>query len=36
VCSYISYDSVFKLSREEKLKHMNDTIVDDYSEYNEE
>jgi hypothetical protein len=36
VCSYISYDSVFQLAREKKLKHMNDTIVDDYSEYIEE
>jgi len=36
VCSYISYDSVFKLAQEKKLRHMNDTIIDDYSEYNEE
>lgn len=36
VCSYISYDSVFELAREKKLKHMNDTIVDDYSEFVEE
>lgn len=36
VCSYISYDSVLELAREKKLKHMNDTIVDDYSEFVEE
>jgi len=36
VCSYISYDSVFELSNEKKLKHMNDTIIDDYSEYIED
>jgi hypothetical protein len=36
VCSYISYDSVFELAREKKLKHMNDTIIDEYSEYVEE
>jgi hypothetical protein len=36
VCSYISYDSVFELAREKMLKHMNDTIVDDYSEFAEE
>jgi hypothetical protein len=36
VCSYISYDSVFELAQEKKLKHMNDTIVDDYSEFVEE
>jgi hypothetical protein len=36
VCSYISYDSIFELAREKKLKHMNDTIVDDYSEFVEE
>ena len=36
VCSYISYDSIFELAQEKKLKHMNDTIIDDYSEYVEE
>jgi hypothetical protein len=36
VCSYISYDSVYKLAQEKKLKHMNDTIIDEYSEYIEE
>jgi hypothetical protein len=36
VCSYISYDSIFELAREKKLKHMNDTIVDDYCEFVEE
>jgi hypothetical protein len=36
VCSYVSYYSVFELAQEKKLKHMNDTIIDDYSEYIEE
>jgi hypothetical protein len=36
VCSYISYDSVFELAQEKKLKHMNDSIVDDYSIFVEE
>jgi hypothetical protein len=36
ICSYISYDSVFKLANEEKLKHMNDSIIDEYSEFIEE
>lgn len=36
VCSYISYDSVFEVAQEKRLKHMNDTIVDDYSEFAEE
>jgi predicted RNA-binding protein len=36
ICSYISYDSVFQLAKEEKLKHMNDSIIDEYSEFIEE
>ena len=36
VCSYISYDSVFELGKEKKLKYMNDSIIDDYSEFVEE
>ena len=36
ICSYISYDSVFELAKEKKLKHMNDSIIDDYSEFIEE
>jgi hypothetical protein len=35
ICSYISYDSIFELAKEKKLKHMNDSIIDDYSEYTE-
>jgi len=33
ICSYISYDSVFNLVKEKNLRHMNDSIIDDYSEY---
>jgi hypothetical protein len=36
LCSYISYDSVDKLAKEERLEHMADTIVDEYSEFTEE
>ena len=36
ICSYISYDQVFELLKEKKLKHMSDTIIDDYSQYIEE
>jgi hypothetical protein len=36
ICSYISYDSVLELAHEKKLKHMNDTIIDDYTEHVEE
>lgn len=36
LCSYISYDSILELSRENKLKHMTDTILDDYAEFSEE
>jgi hypothetical protein len=36
LCSFISYDSVIQISKENKLKHMTDTIVDDYIEYAEE
>ncbi len=36
VCSYISYDSVIELSKEKRLKFMNDTILDEYSEFFEE
>jgi len=36
VCSYISYDSIFELSKEKRLEHMNDTIIDEYSEYAED
>ena len=36
VCSYISYDQVVELSKEKKLKHMTDTIIDEYSQYIED
>lgn len=36
LCSYLSYDSVYELSRERRLEHMTDTIIDEYSEYLEE
>ncbi|MBI5465940.1 MAG: hypothetical protein HY974_01470 [Candidatus Kerfeldbacteria bacterium] len=36
VCSYISYDQVIELSKEKKLKHMTDSIIDEYSQYLEE
>ena len=36
VCSYISYDQVIELSKEKKLKHMTDGIIDEYSQYIEE
>lgn len=35
LCSFISYDSVIQISKENKLKHMTDTIVDDFIEYAE-
>jgi hypothetical protein len=35
-CSYVSYDSVYELSKEKRLEYMTDTIVDEYSEYPEE
>lgn len=36
VCSYISYDSIMELVKEERLKYMNDTVLDEYSEFSEE
>jgi len=36
ICSYLSYDSVFELAKERKLRHMNDSIIDEYSEYLED
>lgn len=32
-CTYIAYDSIHKLAREKQLKHMTDTILDEYVEY---
>lgn len=36
LCSYISYYSVYELSKERQLEFMKDTIVDEYSEYFED
>ena len=36
LCSFISYDSVLQISKEDKLKHMTDTIVDDFIEFAED
>jgi len=36
LCSYISYDSVYELFKEHRLKHMTDTIINEYSEYLED
>lgn len=36
LCSFISYDSVMQISKEDKLKHMTDTIVDDFIEFAED
>lgn len=35
LCSYISYDSIYELSKERRLEHMTDTILDEFSEYSE-
>lgn len=36
LCSYISYDSVYELSKQSLLEHMTDTIIDEYSEFVQE
>ncbi|MDD5111582.1 MAG: hypothetical protein PHG85_03485 [Candidatus Altiarchaeota archaeon] len=36
VCSYIPYDSIFEIAKEKRLKHMTDTIIDEYSQFVEE
>jgi hypothetical protein len=36
LCSYISFDSIFELSKEKRLEHMTDTIIDEYTEFAEE
>lgn len=36
LCSYLSYDSIIDLSKERRLEHMTDTIIDEYAEYLEE
>ncbi len=35
-CSYISYNSILELSNEKQLKHMSDSVLEEYSEYSEE
>lgn len=35
-CSYLSYDSVNELSKEKRLEHMTDSILDEYTEFAEE
>lgn len=35
-CTFISYQSVKELSKERRLEHMTDTVVDDFTEYAEE
>jgi predicted RNA-binding protein len=35
-CSYLSYESVKKLSKEQHLKHLSDSVLEDYAEYAEE
>ena len=35
-CSFISYDSILDLSKEKRLEHMTDTILDEYTEFAEE
>lgn len=36
LCSYVSYDSVYELSKERQLENMKDTIIDEFSEYLED
>ncbi len=33
ICSYISYSSIIELAKEKKLKHMTDSILGDYAEF---
>lgn len=33
ICTYISYDSLIELSKEKRLEHMTDSILDEYLEY---
>jgi hypothetical protein len=35
-CSFLSYDTIIELSKEKQLKHMSDTVLEDYAEYAEE
>ena len=36
LCSYISYESVYELAKENRLKYMTDSILDEYSAFAEE
>jgi hypothetical protein len=36
LCSYISYESVYELAKEKRLKYMTDSILDEYSAFAEE
>jgi hypothetical protein len=35
-CSFLSYDSINALSQERQLKHMSDSVLEEYAEYAEE
>ena len=35
-CSYLSYDSIYELSKEKQLENMKDSILDEYSEFFDE
>ena len=36
LCSYISYDSIYELAKEKRLEYMTDSILDEYSDFDEE
>jgi len=33
LCSYIAYDSIYKIAKEKRLEHMTGTIIDEYTEF---
>ena len=33
LCSYISYESVYELAKEKRLKYMTDNILDEYARF---
>jgi hypothetical protein len=35
-CSFLSYDTITELSKEKQLKHMSDSVLEDFAEYAEE
>lgn len=35
-CSFLSYDSIKSLAQERQLKHMSDSVIEEYAEYAEE